>query len=299
MAMPIHVFHRRLWVVACVVVAAGCTDSAPPSAETAGSNSVPTDSEIDNTAQADLRPPADKSLTLDEYVQAGVPAYDRTWSGSDMARAAQVFAGIAQTDAGHLPRYQSQRSGEAFARLTADDNLDLYRNRSLPLEQRLADASSYMQSSNQILKLYLAAFNQHAVGGSELVELAGVQLRVSVVMIELVNELLPTFDKDDPTYPVRMDGLSQLRSGLASVVAGNLVTLTESHAYRTSELKRLAGYMEKTLPDLLPELPPGSRSESLIRLRSFLNDPKMQHLKPELEALVAAAEKACQPDNAL
>ena len=117
-----------------------------------------------------------------------------------------------------------------------------------------------MQSSNQIQKLYLAAFSQHAAGASELVELAGAQLRLCVVLIALVNEFLPTLDKDDPAYSVRVDGLKQMKAGLASVVAGSLQTLTESHAYRPSELRRLFGFLERSLPDILPELPDGSRT---------------------------------------
>jgi len=126
----------------------------------------------------------------------------------------------------------------------------------------------------------------------------GAQLRVTVVMITLLNEFLPTLDKDDPSYAVRMQGLQRIRNGMATVVAGSLQTLTESQAYRTSELKRFAGYMEATFPGILPELTDGSRSESLIRLRSFLDDPKMQHLKPELDTLAAAAEKSVQTDKA-
>lgn len=116
-------------------------------------------------------------------------------------------------------------------------------------------------------------------------------------MFELVNEFLPTLDKADPNYSVRMDGLKEMKSGLASVVAGSLHTLTESQTYRTSELKRLVGYMQSTFPEILPELPAGSRAESLIRLRSFSGDPKMQHLKPKLDQLVAAVEASTQPSE--
>jgi hypothetical protein len=286
-----------MFVAAYVLLTVGCADRPAPPATTDRARLAPSHSTINNAPQSNLRPPTDKSLTLDEYIEAGVPAHDRSWSGDDMTRAANVLVAIAQKNASQLPRYGSQQSGEAFARLTADDNLDLYRNRSLPLEQRLPDALSYMQSSNQISKLYLAAFHQHAVGDCELVEFAGAQLRVSVVMITLVNEFLPTLDKNDPTYPIRMDGLKQMKHGMATLVVGSLQILTESHAYRTLELKRLVGYMRNTFADILPALPEGSRSESVIRMRSFLKDPKMQQLKPELETLVIIAEKCVQPDK--
>lgn len=295
--MSSHVFNRYLFTVFFAILV-GCEDSPTPSSNSSLSNSGATNSDLSNTLQADLRLPTDKSLTLIDYIQAGMPAHDRSWSGADMTRAANILVAIARKDVGQLPRYQSQRSGEAFERLTADDNLGFYRNRSLPIEQRLPDALNYMESSNQIHKSYLAAFNQHAVGDSELVELTGAQLRLSVVMIHLVNEFLPTLDKDDPTYPVRMKGLEGMKNGMAIIVAGSLQTLTESHAYRTSELKRLVGYMQDTFPDILRELPAGTRSETLVRLQTFLDDPKMQHLKPELAALLAVVAKAAEPERA-
>ena len=270
--LPIREFHRLLFFVICIVPAIAYANESP-AAECM--DVAANDSAIINATKFDLCPPSDKSLTLDQYIEIGMPAHDRIWGGDDMKRAADVLAVIALNNPNNLPRYQSQNSGEAFDRLNADENLNLYRNRSLPLEMRFYDALNHIESSNQIFNIYLVAFNQRAVGDSELVDMSGSLLRMSVVMLQLVNEFLPTLDKEDPTYPVRMNGLQQMKSGLASVVAGNMQTLTESHAFRTSELKRLIGYMKDTFPDILPELSASSRTESMIRLRSFLDDPKM------------------------
>lgn len=275
--MPIIIYCRCLFVAALLLVTSGCKNEPPP--------------------QSNLQPPVDQSLSHERLIELGMPAHDRNWSGADMATAANIIAKIVQKDATQLPRYQSQNSGQTFERITADDNLDLYRNRSLPLEQRLNDALNYTQATNQIYKLYLAAYNQRAVGDSDLIELAGSQLRETAILIELINEFRPTLDKNDPTYSVRMDGLKIMRKGMASIVTSNLQTLTESQFYRTSELKRLIGYMQSTFPDILPELPPGSQTEFLIRLRSYSNDPKMQHLKPELNQLVATVEKSMKTDK--
>jgi hypothetical protein len=264
----------------------GCADSLAPPKGTPRIDSVPDVSKCFNSAQAEVRPPADKSLALDEYIKAGVPASDRHWAGDDMARAAAALATMAGKDSGSLPRYGSPRSGQLFDRITADDNLELHRNGSLPLSLRLPDVLKYMEAENKIFKLYLGAFNTKAAGDREMVELAGTQLRLSVVVLRLVGEFMPTLKKDDPTYPVRMNGLKQMRAGLAEMVLGNLKTLTESQFFRTTELKRLAGYLQDTLPSILPELPPASRSETLVVIRSYLADPKMQYLKPELNKLL-------------
>lgn len=281
-----------LWAAVILFSAGGCSDQSAP-ADTGGL----TDAALVDTVFGDPRvsappPPPDKSLTLSEYVEGGLPAPDRIWSGADLARAAAALTRIAQTDASRLPRYRSDRSGKAFARLTADENLDIYRDPSLPLDQRFPEALTYIQSTNELLKLYLAALNQGAVGGGELVEFLGAQLRASVVMLGLVDEFLPTLDKEDPTYPVRMAGLQRMKSGLSSVVAGGLQTLSESNAYRTADLKRLVGYMEDTFPEILPKIGELSRTETLIRVRTLRDDPRMKHLRPELDALASTVEES-------
>lgn len=238
---------------------------------------------------SEAQPPADRSLALNEYLESGIPSIDRTWSGVDLERAVGILEQIASRNGGHVPRYQSPSSGGVFDRLTTERNLELYRNRSLPLEARFPDAMQYLQAVNQLAKLYVKEYLENSVGDSELVEVVGATLRITVVMLELVNEFLPTLDPADPTYPTRMAGLQQMKSGMAEVVAGALQTLTEPH--RTSELKRLCNYLAATLPAIFPELSEGGRTEAKIQLQTFLNDPKMQRLNPELQAIVSAVEE--------
>lgn len=286
-----RIYQNGFCLALLLLLVSSCGSSPPPSDNGDRANSAPTASTATDTTQPERPQPDDKSLPLEEYLDAGMPAHDRSWSGDDIAKAASTLQAIAQKEPTHLPRYGSERSNKLFKRLIADENLAPYRDRSLPLGQRLPDALTYMESSGQLLQVYLIAFTQKAVGDSELIELLGAQLRVSVVMTELANELLPTLDKNDPSYPVRLQGIQQMKNGMATVVAGSLQTLTEFNNYRTSELKKFAGYLEATLPVLISELPSDRQSEFLTRLQSFLDDPKMQSLKPELDALVATVEE--------
>ena len=237
------------------------------------------------TEPADPKAPSDESLTPEEYIRLGLPAHDRDWSADDMVRAEKVLASLAQKGYRHLPRYKSERSGEMFARLTSPENLDLFRNRSLPLEGRFPQALAYLQASNQINKLYLSAFQKKDVRDSEFVELVGALYRLTVVMLDLLDEFVPTIKKDDPTYQVRMQGLELVKRGLSNIVAGGLQMLTERDSYRGSELARLVGYMRETFPLIVPRLPPGSRTETMVRLEKMQEDPAMKDLQPGLREL--------------
>lgn len=242
--------------------------------------------------------PSDESLTAAEYIQLGLAAPDREWTGVDMAKAQEVFTALAQQGARKLPRYKSERSGAVFARITSPQNLKIFRDKSMPLNVRLPQALSYYQASNGILKLYLSAFVEKDARDSELVEMLGSQLRSTVVLIGLLDELLPTIKKDDPKYQVRMQGLEQTKRGLASIVAGCLQTLTERDSYRASELLRLLGYMQETFPSIVPHLTAESRMETMARLEQMQQDPALKDLKGGLQKLQVKVKAALEPGKA-
>jgi hypothetical protein len=174
--------------------------------------------------------------------------------------------------------------------MTSEENLDLLRNQSLPIDQRLPDALMFMQGSSAILKLYLASFHKDGTGSTELIEIYGAQLRLWVVISQILDAFIPTLDKNDRTYEVRMQGLEKFREGLEMAVAGTLQTLTERAAYNTAELKRLLGFMQQTYPVLLPGLPQGTRQEAIDRLQSFRKNPAMADLNAVLTTLVDQVE---------
>lgn len=284
---------RLLDIVVAVLLIpmAGCPDGSKSPAPGESTSPSTTTSELGTSRRSEERPPPDKSLPVAAYIEAGMPSCDRSWSGADMARASAVLTSLSHVP-GQFPRYRSLRSGEVFRRFTADDNFDLYRNRSLPIEQRILDCSTYLQSQNEILKLYWTAFNQEAAADSELIELTGSLLHTTLVMLELVDEFLPTLDKADPTYDVRMQGFERMKNGVSITVTGALTMLTESDSFRTDELKRFAGYLQETLPGILPRLTLNTRREFVLRLRALASDPKMKDLGAELKTLLLVAEKA-------
>jgi hypothetical protein len=236
----------------------------------------------------------DKSLSKDRYVALGLPSCDRDWTGEDMAVAASRLQQLAAGHPEQLPHFRSHESGEMFARMVARENLASLRTRSLPLSVRLPQALQYLESSNTILKLYLAAFLAKQAGGDDLIELMGACLRVTQVNVELLDEFLPTLSPQDPKYQVRMAGLEQVRRGLASVVGGAITSLTEEQAYDLAARRRLLGYCRETLPAIVPKLSAASQAEALGRLDALAAEARMRELQPQLASLRDAVRAATQ-----
>ena len=243
--------------------------------------------------------PADQSLGDDKYIEMGMPAHDRDWNGADMAKAARVLSLLDEKTPGCLPRYRSERSGSTFARIVTTENHSFAQNRTLPIQTRFGDFNDYMESTNRILKTYLAAFLKKDMGDSELVELFGAQMRNTVVLFGLLDEFIPTLRNDDPTYQVRMKAVEKMKHGLSIFVSGGFQTLTERNSYRASELTKLVGYMKKTYPAIVPRLTPASRSEVLTRLREMAADDALKDLRPDLEELQALVRKSVDKAQSL
>jgi hypothetical protein len=231
------------------------------------------------------QPDTDQSLKTEGYILLGFPAPDRVWSGADMIQANKVLASFSQDKTEQLPKYKSPRSGEVFARLTSTESLPSFRNRGLPLQTRLALVLDYADGLKEIMKRYTLAFLNNKVRNADVVELCGAFLRVQVVQLDLVDAFVSTLDKEDPKYDIRMEGMEQMKFGLTQVTTGMLMTLSERHRYRSSDLIRLVGYMQETWPMISCHLPPAARANLLTRLQQMQDDSTLQDLQPGLRQL--------------
>jgi hypothetical protein len=234
-------------------------------------------------------------LTIAEYTKAGVPSLEKPWSAKEAATAVDVLNKIAMNDPRQLPRYQSPRSGALFARLASCVALEPVGAEKGTVVERMRVAAQWMRTGQDILKLYLQAMGQKAVSGDEFGEVMSAQLRGSVLVIGLTNELLPTLDKKDPTYQNRMAGVVQARFGLAIVHEGAIMSLQERENYSLAQRRRLLSSLKETGPRIFPFLAPESQTTLIQRLEAVRVDEKSADLKPGVEELLAKLKASAKP----
>jgi hypothetical protein len=252
--------------------------------------SEPKTAAVDKAEPAEADSRKDNSLSADEYLDLGLPAADRPWAGNDYETATKSLKSLGEAHPDQLPRRGSPASGELFARMTSKQNFDLAKDEKFPLNQRLGLILQYGASS-QLVFIYVGALNAGENYDSELIDLTGFQLEWARLLLGIVDEFVPTLDKNDPSYAVRMNGLKTMKQGLAQMVDGCLVTMTEKKTYRISELVRLAGDMEETLPDIMPQLLPASQQEMRKRLKVLVQSEKDPQLRAALGKIDAALSK--------
>jgi hypothetical protein len=198
----------------------------------------------------------------------------------------------AMEDSSQFPSFGSERSGEIFAALVANDYLASARDRATPSGQRIMPCADYFNSLNQTLAVYFKAFMQQKVPARDVVELQGALLEGAAAMAELVDEHRPTLNPADPSYSSRMEGLRKSQRGMAMMVEGALTCLTETHLYGLAERRRLLEHCAKSVPGLIAFLEPTQRQQLLSRMEALSLDPKLTPLRKEIAALHRASQEA-------
>ena len=241
-----------------------------------------------------LAVPADGSLTLAEYAGLGAPPPDGEWTSADMAAMQAVLATVTRKGPGRLPRFQSQRSGALFARMTSAGNLASMMNPSVPRETRYQQAMQYTLATEGILKLYVEAFFKRETGDSEVLEMQAATLGVGLLLLRLIDEIEPELKKGGPMSATRLQGVSHVRQGNLRMVRGAITSLTEARAYRTSERIRFIGRLQETVPAIVSKLEPGQRAEVVRWLDSLRGTAAHNDLEPALGQLQAKVKAAAE-----
>lgn len=204
---------------------------------------------------------------LTPYLQAGLPATSRDWTGADVRDAARVLA----SGKVRLPMYADPAGAQVLARLVSRRQLDMYRNPSIPVGSRFQDFMLLMEGTQSILMLYVPRTGTEQTH-SELASLMVGMLHHAVVGRELADEILASVPRDDH-YPTRLAGLERLKRGLTQIFAGMMQSVGERNFYSDADVSLMLQGMADTLPGLKGSFTP----DYLLELRS-----KLQGLRASL-----------------
>ncbi|MCZ7646860.1 MAG: hypothetical protein M5U26_16485 [Planctomycetota bacterium] len=234
----------------------------------------------------------DRSLAPEAYAEAGLPPLDRPWTGADMDKAQQVLRDLAAKDDQQLPRIESPRSQAVFKRMVSDENLAPFRDANVALDQRLPGVSDFMLKFNGLLMLYYGPLSQQRGYQREILELLAYVLKVANQASSVVDEFLPSLDKNDPTYLARMAGFNRMKAGMTQILDGAVTTLTETNVYSKPDLARYARQIKESLPRLAPSIGPEVAQSLPGRIQRIAEAEADPDYKAALEALRSACEPA-------
>jgi hypothetical protein len=298
---------RTLVAVTITSLIVGCGTAAPtnpPPPERPAGNPVqetvtkppetPDPSLVQPTAESTATEVPDLSLTVDEYLKLGIPSIEKRWSSSDLARAAKVLSDVAARDAAQLPRYGSPQSGNVFARMTSEQNLEQLQNKLFPVPVRIGFALQFLHSATTLSKLYASAALQKKTDSEESAELLGFTLRTGVELKELSKEAASRFDATDPKSADNQKNMKQMTSGLGPVLQAMFARAMESRTLSPEARTRMLTSIDETLPTLMPVLSPEVRTQLQKQLQAIRDNPDYDEHKDVLEPLLDKISKTIE-----
>ena len=248
------------------------------------------------TAADDPAPAPDRSLSVERYVDLGVPSPTRSWTAVDIEVAVKALQSI---DGGKatLPRRRSPKSGRLFARMVDVDNLGLALNRNLPAPQRMSEVLQHSDNLRPLLTLYYDPATQTQEFGAEFLDVMLYSMRVAEVAMIVAEEFRATLTDKARRDPVRIQGLKQTKDGFATLIVANLTILDEVRQYSTADLRRYARELADRLPAVWPLLDPTTHREFNLRLDRIGKSHPDGEVREAVRALLKAVDRPVEPSK--
>ncbi|MCK6424208.1 MAG: hypothetical protein L6Q75_03845 [Burkholderiaceae bacterium] len=220
---------------------------------------------------------------MSPYLLAGMPAPSRVWVADDYVRAQKLLA------AGQvaLPSLADPHGAALLRRMTAAENLTLYRNRAYDLQIRAGLFATFIQAWNAMAKQLMSHhLLLRKTPSSELAMTGGFGLRTMALAMDLAGEQTASTDPSLMT-PVHREGVRRIRAGVVQAWRGMMLWLDPASGFAAADRSVLL----KTLADTLPSATPAFDAEVRYEYRRTFTELRAHYLDVEdrlaLDILVA------------
>lgn len=208
----------------------------------------------------------------DIYLSAGCASTDREWRAADYATLAKLI----DSKTVELPVLKHPEGAKVLRRICSQDNLAFGQNLTLPFAARIEDFMGIQQSLGSITKRFVADVSSGADYSEEISLLMCQNLRVAAQGIDLMNEFIPTLKRDE-TYETRMQGVSKMKSGLATVFSGAYTSVADDTIYSDADRSAMLAVVAEVVPKFATAMSLDTKTEMTLKftkLRERFASPK-------------------------
>lgn len=162
------------------------------------------------------------------------------------------------------PKWKSGAADTEIARFRALDPLPVCSDQSVEIADRFLGCIDFFEAATQVFKSYSLNLLSTGKFEAESMVTMGALLKIIAPMSATGEAFLATFDVDDPTYVIRVEGRDMMRHGQTQMLEGALITLQSNQSSDPKALRVLAEDVAETFEDILVYLPEDTR----VRLRA-------------------------------
>lgn len=185
-----------------------------------------------------------------------MPPAERVWSAHDYETALDL---LRRTAPESLPRIGAH--APVMERIVNPNNLAPLQDNAMPLDQRLRAGAGLVQSTTEILRLYLGALSKDPGRNDDIIWLEAFMLEEADILVGLSEENLSHIDPQSGVYAARRNGVDDMKKGLVQVLSGCIMSLQAKSPASEEARSHMAQVLKAEWPRIAALLPAEARGE--------------------------------------
>jgi hypothetical protein len=230
-----------------------------------------------------VREKKDPSLTSAQSIKIGAPSIEKEWTAEDYKSFNNHLDSLPSIA---YPKITSSKSKALFKKLVSSINQPLLEDKKNPFNERILYCLKLQKNTTEILKKYGTALQNGNKYSNEVCYLMGLTIVNANQLIELADEFIPSLDSNSHDYIVRMKGVEQMKTGLATQFEGALVCITETNIYIDADRTILTEYLVEYGLSLISFLKPSSKEALKLKLQKVIKEEANKKIKIQLTKLL-------------
>ena len=179
----------------------------------------------------------DYSYPPAQYLQLGMPDFDRPWKESEFGDIVGTLSYIKKREPLSLPRKDSRKSGQLFEHMISMDNLSFLNLDTLPLYEKAYRIQSFVRIQSKYIDIYTDLNNRQQYYNEELIDFYIYGISITQKMLDLAYQIN---ESDKPGDIGLQSGFKAIQFGHVIMLASVLDKQKDTSLYNAKDLERLS-----------------------------------------------------------
>ncbi len=230
----------------------------------------------------------DRSLSLKELQERGIPNTNKVWTGKEYGKAYSVLMNIKTNEPYKLPRKGSEKSGEVFDRLTNRENMSFIKNDTIPLYVRAEAILRFLGTYDDIVDIYSNILMKKQYYTPELIETYLFGLDIMQEMLTLGEKINQSTNPDDVAF---QEGFPAIQSFYISMLKKDLKIQLNSAEYSPEELETLCEGISASVKKNVSWLSQEQKKKLITDMQTVVDSTSSEKISAEYKKLIASLEE--------
>lgn len=209
----------------------------------------------------------DYSLTVQEYMEKGMPDPYKTWSVNNYFRAQITLGTLKIYNPNSLPRKHSKKSGVVFSRIINKEILLFFDDPALPLASRAMEIMQFARLQNDLIGMYSYLSDSVKYYTEELPDIYIFTLSVQDKKLEIAGKIMNSTEARDIEFQSGLPTVVYNYLNIIKIILGEQV---KSDLYNPEDLERLSQEVSRSLEKNYKFILPADRGTLTAQIKNTI-----------------------------